>query len=111
MFKYEREESLFIIDSLDAYFGQEPDRSFKERIATHVKEIGKNGLSILIDKGVYPYKGMFKELVNYGLSLPTIFELPLKRFCIFHQNDFDRLSEEQKQKLIEHHELNMRIKD
>jgi len=54
---------------------------------------------------------MFKKLVDYGLSLPTIFELPLKRFCIFHQNDFDRLSEEQKQKLIEHHELNMRIKD
>jgi hypothetical protein len=54
---------------------------------------------------------MFKKRVDYGLSLPTIFELPLKRFCIFHQNNFDGISEEQKQKLIEHHGLSMRIKD
>ena len=54
---------------------------------------------------------MFKELVKYELLLPTIFDLPLKRFCIFHQNDFNRISEEQKQNLIEHHGLNMRIEN
>ena len=85
---------FFLIDSLNAYFCQEPDRSFKERIATYVNERGKNGLSIVIDTGAYPCRGMFKEFVDYGLLLPTIFELPLKRFCIFHQNDFDRLSED-----------------
>ncbi|HXS60170.1 MAG TPA: hypothetical protein VN703_05100 [Candidatus Sulfopaludibacter sp.] len=45
---------FFLIDSLNAYFGQEPDRSFKERIATYVNERGKNGLSIVIDTGAYP---------------------------------------------------------
>ena len=54
---------------------------------------------------------MFKELVEYELSLPTIFDLPLKRFCIFHQNDFNRISKEQKQNLVEHHGLNMRIEN
>ena len=53
-FKYERKEAFFLIDSLNTYFGQEPDRSFKERIATYVNERGKNGLSIVIDTGAYP---------------------------------------------------------
>jgi hypothetical protein len=57
-------------------------------MAIHVKEIGKNGLSIISDTGAYLYRGMLKETVEYELSLPTIFDLLLKRFCIFHQNDF-----------------------
>ncbi|MGN6347743.1 MAG: hypothetical protein ACTHJ7_10540 [Candidatus Nitrosocosmicus sp.] len=43
---------------------------------------------------------MSKELVRYELSLPTVFDLPLRRFCLFHQADFERLPDEQKQKLI-----------
>ena len=107
----EKKHIFFLIDLLDAYFGQKPDRSFKERLAIHVKEIGKNGLSIISDTVAYLYRGMFKELVEYELSLPTIFDLPLKRFCIFHQNDFNRISKEQKQNLVEHHGLNMRIEN
>jgi hypothetical protein len=83
----------------------------KNELQLMLKKEKRRGLSILTDTGAYSYKGMFKELVGYGLSLPTIFGPSLKRFCILHQNDFDRLSEEQKQKLIEHHGLNMRIKD
>ena len=85
--------------------------SFKERMIIHVKEIGKKGLSIISETDAYLYRGMFKELVKYELLLPTIFDLPLKRFCIFHQNDFNRISEEQKQNLVEHHGLNMRIEN
>jgi hypothetical protein len=27
----------------------------------------------------------------------------MKGFCLYHQKDFDNLSDEQKQKLVEHH--------
>jgi len=37
--------------------------------------------------------------------LPTKYndDVPMKGFCLYHQKDFDSLSDEQKQKLIEHH--------
>lgn len=93
------------------FYFQESDRSFKERMANHVKGLGKKGLSIMNDTGGYPHRGMIKELVEYELSLPTVFDAPLKRFCVFHQKDFDRLSEEQKQKIIEHHGMTIRINE
>ncbi len=101
--KCEKEENLLVIDALEAYFGEEPDREFKEKLSKYAIQIGKSGLSIINDTGAFPYKRKEKELVEYELSLPVIFNLPLKRFCIFHQKDFNRLSEEQKQKLINHH--------
>jgi hypothetical protein len=107
--EYEREGALLIMDALEIYFGSEPDRVFKEKRAYQVKKLGKEGLSILNDTGAYPYKGMNKELVDYELSLPIVFDLPLRRFCLFHQADFDRLTNEQKQKLIDHHGMTIRI--
>jgi MEDS: MEthanogen/methylotroph, DcmR Sensory domain len=101
--KHEREESLIIIDSLEEYFGKQPDMTFKRNLANHAKEIGKNGLSILGDIGAYPHKSKYKELVDYELSLSTKYDVPMKGFCLYHQKDFDNLSDEQKQKLVEHH--------
>ena len=109
VFGLERDKLLVIIDALESYFGPEPDREFKEKMANRVKELGKKGLSIMNDTGAYPYKGMYKELVDYELSLPTVFDNPLKRFCIFHEKDFDRLSKNQKTKLIDHHGMTIKI--
>jgi hypothetical protein len=41
--------------------------------------------------------------------LPGQYKIALKGFCLYHQNDFNTLSEDQKQKLIEHHGLTIRI--
>jgi hypothetical protein len=65
--------------------------------------MGKSGLSVLADMGAYPHKSKYNELVDYELSLPTKFDVPMKGFCLYHQKDFDKFSEEQKQKLINHH--------
>jgi hypothetical protein len=53
--------------------------------------------------GAYWYKSMCNNLVDYEASLPAKFDVPMKGFCLYHKKDFDRFSEEQKQKLIEHH--------
>jgi hypothetical protein len=108
--KHEKEGSLLIIDSLEEYFGNQPDMTFKSNLANHAKEIGKNGLSILGDIGAYPHQSKHKDLVNYELSLPTKFnDVPMKGFCLYHQKDFDQFSNEQKQKLIEHHGKALKI--
>ncbi|MGA9154551.1 MAG: MEDS domain-containing protein, partial [Candidatus Nitrosopolaris sp.] len=101
--EHEKEKSLIVIDSLEEYFGKQPDMPFKKSLAKHAKKMGKNGLSILGDIGAYPYKSKYKDLVDYELSLPMKFDLPMKGFCLYHQKDFDTFSGEQKQKLIEHH--------
>jgi len=107
--KHEKEGSVIIIDSLEEYFGQQPDMHFKNDLVNHAKKIGKNGLSILGDIGAYPHQSKHKDIVDYELSLPTKFDVPMKGFCLYHRKDFDRFSEEQKQKLVEHHGKALRI--
>lgn len=109
---HEREESLLIIDAHEMYFGgPEYYDSFKEKTMTNIKQIGKKGLSIIHDTGPFHHKGNIKELVDYELSLPSIFALPLRRFCLFNHHDFNRLDEEQKQRLLDHHGMTMSIEE
>ena len=108
--KREKEKSLIIIDSLEQYFGQQPNMPFRMSLANHAKKIGKNGLSILGDAGAYPHQSKHKDLVDYESSLPTKFnDVPMKGFCLYHQKDFDTFSDEQQQKLIEHHSKAIKI--
>ncbi len=51
----------------------------------------------------------FNELVDYELSLPKQYHPAMKGFCIYHQKDFDRLIEEQKQKLTDHHTAKIKL--
>ena len=100
--KYEREELLIIADALEEYLGEQPLVYVKKGLANYAK-MGKKGLSILADLGAYSHKSKYKELVDYELSLPTKYNVPMKGFCLYNQKDFDKFSDEQRQKLIEHH--------
>ena len=106
--KYEREESLMIADSLKEYLGNQPLVYVKKGLANYNK-MGKNGFSVLADLGAYHHKSMYKELVDYELSLPRKYDNQVRGFCLYHQKDFDKFSDAQKQKLIEHHGKAMRI--
>jgi MEDS: MEthanogen/methylotroph, DcmR Sensory domain len=106
--KFEKEESLLIADALEEYLGDEPLIYVKKSLANYAK-VGKNGVSVLADLGAYPHKSMYNNLVDYELSLPTKYDVQMKGFCLYHQKDFDKFSEEQKQKLIEHHDKALEI--
>ena len=100
--KFEKEELLIIADALEEYLGDQPLIYVKKSLENYAK-MGKNGVSVLADLGAYPHKSMYNDLVDYELSLPTKYDVQLKGFCLYHQKDFDMLSDEQQQKLIEHH--------
>jgi DcmR-like sensory protein len=106
--KYEKEESLMIADALEEYLGDQPLIYVKKGLANYAK-MGKNGVSVLADLGAYPHKSMCSDLVDYELSLPTKYDVQMKGFCLYHQKDFDKFSDEQKQKLIEHHGKALKI--
>ncbi len=127
------------MDSLDKYLGQKEKVSISEDIAvavvgeanltvdSRVKDESKwwsynekmikrslkmgGGLSILGDVGAFYYMKKIKELLEYESSLPKQFDtkLKLKGLCLYHQKDFDRLSEEQKQELVKHHGMAVRL--
>ena len=111
--KLESEKSLIIVDSLKNYTKseqKESDRSFKERMVNHAKKIGKKGFSILGDMGAFYFNGRIQDLVEYELSLPRKYDIDLKGFCLYHKDDFNRLTREQQLKLAKHHERTMEIK-
>ena len=101
--KYEKEKALLIADSMEEYFGQQPHKYFKHALH-YSKKMQKKGISVLADLGVYRHKSMYKELVDYESSLPRKTDhINIKGFCLYHQKDFDKFSEQQKRKLIKHH--------
>ena len=84
-----------IADSLEECLGDQPLVYVKKGLANYAK-MRKNGLSVLADLGAYSQKSRYKDLVDYELSLPTKYnDVPMKGFCLYHQKDFDKFSDEQ----------------
>src|SRR5215210_1805227 len=112
--KYEKEGSLMIIDSAEAYFTSDTDLiSFVEKLAKQAQFSGKNGISVIADLASFSYFNRIDKLVEYEMSLPTKYDddnMKLKGFCLYHHEDFDqRLTEQQKQMLLEHHGKNLMV--
>ncbi len=111
--KYEKEGSLVIIDSVEAYFSLDNNlMSFVEKLAKQAQSSGRNGISVIADLDSFHYFNRINKLIEYEMSLPSKFDdkMKLKGFCFYHQEDFDRrLSKEEKQKLVEHHEKALRV--
>lgn len=75
----------------------------------YAKTVGKAGISFLDDKGSFRYEHRMEDLLSHELSLPIRYDIDLKRLCLYHQKDFNTLSKEQKQKLVSHHPLVIKI--
>ena len=104
--KYEKEQSLLIIDSLKGYFGLQGGlMPFLIQTTDFAKKSGKRILSVLSDMGSFFYYDKKDDLLQYEMALPSKYEnMNLKGFCIYHLRDFDnRLSEKERRALIRHH--------
>ncbi len=111
--KYEKQGSLMIIDSVKAYFRSNIDlMSFLARLAKQAQTSGKKGISVIADLASFYHFNRIDKLIEYEISLPTKYDdkMKLKGFCFYHQEDFDRrLTEQQKQILLEHHGKNLML--
>ena len=102
--KYQKEGSLVIIDSVRAYFKSNIAlESFIQKLVKQAESLGKSAVSVIADPGSFSLFGIMDKLIEYELSLPSKYDIALKRFCICNQKDFDRFTEEQKQMLLRHH--------
>jgi MEDS: MEthanogen/methylotroph, DcmR Sensory domain len=106
--RYEKERALMIIEDITkTYFGSGQDFLFFLKILNKQQEKrGKNGISVIADMGIfYHFNNNNNALFRFERSLPTKFDIRLKRFCYYHIHDFDRLEEKEKQDLLEQHYL------
>ena len=101
--KYETEGSLVIIDSIEGHFGSDDLMISVKQLVKKSQSSGKNGVSMISDGGSYFHLHKPQKLMKHEMSMPSKFDINLKRICVFHRKDFDILSEEQKQKLVKHH--------
>jgi hypothetical protein len=57
-------------------------------------------VTVIGDMGSF---GKIDALIRWEMEIPGRFEIDLKGFCLYHMQDFKRLSETDKQKLYRHH--------
>lgn len=96
--KYGEQGSLLIMDSYKTYTGFREDRELLfRRILSHAAMSSKNGISILMDMGVFSFIQEIEMIaVNFRDFLSSQQELNIKAFFSYHKKDYDKLSEEKK---------------
>jgi MEDS: MEthanogen/methylotroph, DcmR Sensory domain len=113
MDKVENEEkSLIIEDSFGKYSIQKNAEfiwNVNQEMVKYANGLGKKGISIIGDMGSFLFEKRMQDLIDYELCLPKRFKVNLKGICLYHQKDFDRLPEDMKQIIINHHETAIRI--
>jgi hypothetical protein len=105
MKKYE--DSLMVMDSIKGHFGADDHMVFVNKLVNRAE----NGVLIIADAGPFFHLNKKDKLVEHELSMPSRFDTNLKRFCVFHKQDFNVLTEEQKQKLANHHGQVLMVED
>ena len=105
--KYEQEGSLVLYDSVKGYQTSEGVYSIMALINMlfeRVKRLGKSGIFGMADMGSFFLLQRIEELLSYELSLPSMWDkMKLRSFCIYDEGDFSRMTEEERQALIDHH--------
>ena len=109
--EYEKEGSFIIKDGVEVYTSGPGNNntmlSLIEELVKRAESLGKDGLAVIADLGpFYHHFDDIQKLVDYELSLPPpqYDSKKLKGVCVYHKEDFEkRLTEEQKQKLLQHH--------
>jgi hypothetical protein len=92
-------DSLIVMDSIKGHFGADDHMAFVNKLVNRAE----NGVLVIADAGPFFHLHKKDKLVEHELSMPCRFDVNLKRFCVFHKQDFNVLIEEQKQKLVNHH--------
>ncbi|MFL6378943.1 MAG: hypothetical protein ACJ72R_15980 [Nitrososphaeraceae archaeon] len=96
-------DSLILMDSLKGHFGLSNHMAFVNELVKRAENSSKNGVLVIADAGPFFHLNKKDKLVEHELSMPSRFDVNLKRFCVFHKQDFNVLTEEHRQKLINHH--------
>jgi hypothetical protein len=105
------EDSFIAMDSLKGHFGLSNHMAFVNELVKRAENSSKNGVLVIADAGPFFHLNKRDKLMEHELSMPSQFDINLKRLCVFHEQDFNRLTEEQRQKLVKHHRQVLMLED
>jgi hypothetical protein len=100
-------DSLIVMDSIKGHFGAGDHTAYVNELVNSAE----NGVLVIADAGGFFHLDKTNKLVEHELSMPSQFDVNLKRFCVFHKHDFNTLTEEQRQNLVNHHGQALMIED
>lgn len=74
------------------------------QLKRHTEKLDKNGVTICGDLGPFILNNRLDDLVSYEKSLPArVVDAKVRMICCYHKDDFEVLTEEQRQKIITLH--------
>ena len=110
--KYKLQGSLIIVEAKKGYFSLTNElvdiMIMIKMLLQRSKKLGKSGLTVFSDMGLFFNYNRIDDLINHeaglfsSLSSP-IYSNKMKIFCCYNITDFERLTENQKQGLLNNH--------
>jgi hypothetical protein len=86
------EDAIIVMDSVKAHFGVGNHIGFVNELVKRVQ----NGVSVIADAGSFFHLKKSDKLIEHELSMPSQFDVNLTRFCVFHKQDFNNHTAEQR---------------
>jgi hypothetical protein len=97
----EQQGLIYIMDSFKAFVGfQDELDSFLKKAVTHALLAGRKGVSVIADRGSTYLVDRVGQITAYSKPIPSTPEMKVKGFCSYHQADYERLTDKQKEALF-----------
>ena len=110
--KYKLQGSLIIVEAKKGYFSLTNElvdiMIMIKMLLQRSNKLGKSGLTVFSDMGLFFNQNRIDDLIKHetglflSLSSP-IYSNKMKIFCYYNVTDFERLTENQKQELLNNH--------
>lgn len=106
--KYKKEGSLILVESTKGYFSLKNDFVgiiiMIKMLLERKNKLGKSGVSAISDMGLFFHNKRISDLIQHEIAvLPSIHNMRTKIFCNYRISDFELLSAEQKQQILDSH--------
>jgi MEDS: MEthanogen/methylotroph, DcmR Sensory domain len=110
--KYLNQGTLFIIDAQPGYQDADSSGIWKlcKSLISRARKEDRRGVTLIGDLGSFFNFEKIENLMQYELSLPQKYEDTMKGICCYHLEDFEKLTEAQKNTLFDHHFKSLLVK-
>jgi DcmR-like sensory protein len=107
----QNEKKLLVIDSAEVFFTNLGFSAFAMGLEDLAKRSGRNGTFIFAEMGPFFHRDKIQELLTWENSIPTKNDMKCSLICCYHEKDLQRLSEDQKKMLCNHHFTDLHVKN
>jgi len=103
--RYEQDQVLIIMDAVNTMFNPSASEflSYLKGLESRAQAKKKEGICVIADMGAFYHMKKSNELVEYERSIPSKSSLRSTMLCIYHKQDLERLSHEERDSICKSH--------